>query len=161
MPSFDHAPIRAAIKAKIAAVANVGQVHNRERYAKTASDVLNLYKSNAQAGDRILGWFVSLRSKREWSTEFGQRWYADCRWKVVGYMSLDDADQTEVKLATLTDTIGDAFRADDNLGGAVFSMIDENAGAESGLQVRELDNVLFAGVLCHRAQCELFTRSIF
>jgi PHP family Zn ribbon phosphoesterase len=38
MPSFDLAPIRAAIKAKIAAVANVGQVHDRERYAKTASD---------------------------------------------------------------------------------------------------------------------------
>jgi hypothetical protein len=46
--TFDSAPIRTAIKAKIAGVANAGQVHNRERWPRSGSALKALYESRAR-----------------------------------------------------------------------------------------------------------------
>jgi hypothetical protein len=158
-PTLDLAPVRAAIKAKIAGVASMGQVHDYERYAKDQSALKNLYKSAAQTGERIYGWFVSRRATREWFVDTG-RWVADVDWKMHGLMSLDDADASEKKLDVQVELIRDAFRHDDTLGGAVATLCVANGNEPglSGVQVDEIGPVLFAGVLCHRARLALTTR---
>lgn len=161
MPALDVAPIRAAIAAKLASVAGIGNVHNRERFANKASDLIAMYKSGAQVGDRVLGWFVSYARKREFYLDI-HRWIADTEWRIGGYMSLDDADASELKLAHLTDKVADAFRDDDALGlGAGYTQIVPERGNQRGLQVEEIDHVLFAGVLCHRVRCSLVVRVHF
>lgn len=156
-PTLDLAPVRAAIAAKVAGVASVGIVHAYERYAKGASDLLALYKSAAQDGDRLLGWFVRQGAFAEVFVDTG-RWVRDVDWEIVGYMSLDDADATEKKLSVLVDAIADAFRDDDDLGGTVATCIIDNRGDQAGIQLREFGPVLFAGVLCHRARLGVTTR---
>jgi len=156
-PTLDLAPVRAAIAAKVAAVANVGQVHAYERYAREASALLALYKSAAQGGERLLGWYVRQGGFQEVFVDTG-RWVRDVDWEIVGYMGLDDADATEKKMAVLVDAIADAFRDDDDLGGAVASCIIDNRGDQAGIQLREFGPVLFAGVLCHRARLGVTTR---
>jgi hypothetical protein len=71
--TFDSAPIRTAIKNKIAGVANMGQVHNRERYAKERSALKALYESAAQTGNRCTaGSSRSAPSARRTSTSAGR-----------------------------------------------------------------------------------------
>ncbi len=156
-PTLDLAPVRAAIKAKIETVAGVGLVHDRERYAKDQSALAALYKTAAQTGNRLYGWFISRVATRERFIDLA-RWVADVDWKIHGYMSLDDADATEKKLDVQIELMRDKFRDDDSLGGAVFSLIDEHQENKVGLQVEEIGPVLFAGVLCHRARLSLTTK---
>ena len=157
---FDSAPVRTAIKNKIAGVANVGAVYDYERYTKEAAKLLTLYESAAQTGNRIYGWFVSKLRERERYLDIA-RAIIDIDWKLVAYMSLDDGDATEKKLDAQVELVRDAFRNDDALGGAVDTLIIDNGeGAPPrGVQLEDLDHVLFAGVLCHRARCSLTTRN--
>lgn len=160
MPVLDLAPVRAAIKAKLALVAGIGQVHDRERYAKEAAAFLALYKSAAQGGDRLYGWFVSRRRTRETFEAIG-RYHATVDWELTAYMSLDDADATELKLDAQVELVRDAFRDDDELGGLVSTCIIENRGNQAGVQLEELGPVMLAGVLAHRARCSLATLIYF
>ncbi len=160
MPNLDLAPVRAAIKAKLASVAGMGQVHDYERYAREAAAFLALYKSAAQGGDRLYGWFVSERRISERFVAQG-RYHALVDWSLTAYMGLNDADATEKLLAAQVDLARDAFRADDELGGAVSTCIIENRGNAAGLQLDELAPVTLAGALAHRARCSLATLIYF
>jgi hypothetical protein len=150
----------AAIKAKLAGVANMGTVHDYERYTKEAARLLALYESSAQGGNRIYGWFVAERQVRERYLDIG-RAIIDTVWDLVSYMTLDDGDASEKLLRAQVDKVRDAFRNDDSLGGAVDTLIlDEGGGAPiRGVQLDAMDKVLFAGALCHRARCSLVTRN--
>jgi len=75
-------------------------------------------------------------------------------------MSLDDADSTELTFDTLIESIRDAFRDDDSLGGLIFSTVIDNKSNQAGVQVDETAPVLFAGVLCHSARLSLTTRHL-
>lgn len=159
-PTHDLAPVRTAIRNKIAGVAGMGNVHDYERYAKEQSALIAQYRTGAQTGNRIYGWFVSMVRVREIFNHVG-RWTRDVDWNVVGYMSVDDADATEKKIAAQFDLMADAFRDDDMLGGAVTTCIIDAQGNKSGLQLDDLGHVLFAGVFCHRARASLTTRILF
>lgn len=160
MPTLDLAPVRSAVKAKVAGVANIGNVYDYERYANKASDLIALYSSTAQSGNRLLGWFVQMARKREFFVDTG-RWIADVDWTIRGYMGIEDADATEKKMAVLIDLISDAFRNDDSLGGVIGTQIIEQRGYQVGVQVEEFGPVLFAGVLSHSARLSLVTRIFF
>jgi hypothetical protein len=98
---------------------------------------------------------VSLRSKREWSTDIGRAGTPTADWKVVGYMSLDDADATEKKLAVAHrhDRATPSAPTTPRRRGVQHDHRRTRGQRRSGVQLRELDHVLFAGVLCHRARC--------
>ena len=160
MPDLDLSPVRTAIKAKIAGVANVGAVHDYERYTKEAAALLALYESAAQGGNRVYGWFVSLKRISERFVATG-RYHAIADWALVAYMGLSDADATEKLLAAQVDLVRNAFRADDELGGAVSTCIVEDRGNVAGVQLDDLSPVLFAGLLAHRARCSLATLIYF
>ncbi len=150
------AEIRNAIVATINTVAGIGQVSGYERYAKQSADMLTFYRTQDDGGgaDKILGWHVRRVATREISPDVG-RYVVDHDWQIRGFMSLVDAEETELAFDALIEAVRDAFRDDDTLGGVVDSMItDERAG----VQVSESVPVMFAGVLCHSARLSLTTR---
>jgi hypothetical protein len=78
--------IRDAIKAKMDGVANVGIVHTRERYAENLAKLKPLYVT----GGKICGWYIRLIKTSRTSVAMG-RIKVVHYWKIVGFMSFDDA----------------------------------------------------------------------
>lgn len=160
-PTLDLAPVRSAIVALMQSVAGMGTVHDRERFADKRSALAAMYVNSAQTGQRLYGWFVSRFRTREFYIDIN-RWVADVDWRLVGYMSLDDGDSTELKLNAQVELVRDKFRDSDDLGlGASVTQILPERGNERGVQVEDIDHVMFADVLCHRARCRVATRIYF
>lgn len=149
------ATIRAAIAAKLGGVAGIGQVHDYERYAKTNNELAALYAS----GGRLLGWHFYREATAEEDLNNGEVRRLH-RWKIRGFMSLDDADETGILFDDLVETIATAFRIDPTLGGACLANknLDQEFGP-SGIQVESITPVMFANVLCHRAELVLITET--
>lgn len=151
------AQIRAAILAKLQGVAGIGQVHDYERFAKTEKEFQDLYKDVTD--NRIRGWNFYRASTAERDLDLGEvrRLHA---WRVAGYMSLDDADASGKLFDDLIELVVTAFRTDRTLGGLVIDSKDmESEFGASGVQVEAIEPVMFAGVLCHRAQLTLTTET--
>lgn len=145
--------IRAAIVAKMETVDDIGRVHGFERYAREQKRFLELYKPELH--DEIRGWFVR-RVGTVGTSPALTRHSALHRWRISGFMSLDDERQSEVAFDTLIEALRAAFRADETLNGLIGGMSD---GRVSGLQLDESQPVSFAGVLCHSARLTLYTRT--
>lgn len=146
----DLVTIRTAIVALMTGL-DVGLVHGHERYAHNKSDLKDLYVGNQ---GMLRGWHVRRVSTRESSEELG-RYVRDYRWSIRGFRALEDADGSEQLFDGDIETICNAFRADDELGGVVATCI---VGQEAGIQVQDSGPVMFAGVLCHSAKLALTTR---
>lgn len=151
---------RAAIAAKVAGVADVGRVHDYERYAKTEGDFRALYQADIGAAKSLRGWFLRRVSTKEISVALGVGMQV-IAWRLTGYLAIDDAAASEKTFDGLIEALRAAFRSDPTLGGAVADLYDLTQGdsAPYGLQVEESAPVLFAGVLCHRAVLALTTSS--
>ncbi|MBE0627981.1 MAG: hypothetical protein IH603_00015 [Burkholderia vietnamiensis] len=146
--------IRAAIKAKIAAVADIGVVNDYERYSKNQSELQAQYVATIAGSKQLRGWNIRRKTTKETSPATGS--YAVTHaWDLRGYMALDDSAESEKTFDGLIEALRDAFRTDENLGGLISSTVIEDA---AGVQVIESVPVLFAGVLCHSARLRLFTR---
>lgn len=155
--------VRTAIVAALSGIANVGQVHDYERYAKAEGDFRALYQATIGAGKSLRGWFVRRVSTREVSATVGVGMEV-IGWRITGYLAIDDAAASEKAFDDLIEAIRAAFRADPTLGGVVGDLYDLTQSADSapyGIQVEESGPVLFAGVLCHRAVLGLVTSSPF
>lgn len=147
--------IRAAIKAKLLTVTGIGQVHDYERYAKTNNELAALYAS----GGRLLGWHFYREATAEEDLNNGEvrRLF---QWKLRGFMSLDDDDASGILFDNLVELIATAFRTDPTLGGVCLANknLDHEFGP-SGIQVDSITPVMFANVLCHRAELSLITET--
>lgn len=149
------ATIRAAIEATLTGVAGIGAVHDYERYAKTNAELAALYTS----GGRLHGWHFYREAAAEEDLNNGEVRRLH-RWKIRGFMSLDDADATGIVFDDLVEAIATAFRTDPTLGGACLANknLDQEFGP-SGIQVESITPVMFANVLCHRAELSLITET--
>lgn len=149
------ATIRAAIKAKLVAAAGTSRVHEYERYAKTNSDLAALYTD----GSRLHGWHFYRESTVEEDLNNGEVRLLH-RWKLRGFMSLDDEDATGILFDDEVEAIATAFRTDPTLGGVVLANkdLDQEFGP-SGIQVESIVPVMFANILCHRAELSLITET--
>jgi len=148
MPTI--ASVRTAIMGKLNAVAGIGATHDYERYAASMAGMKALYLS----GGQIKGWNLRRVATEETSPAVG-RYVVTHRWRIAGYMALDDSAATEKAFDDLIEAARDAFRADDTLGGVVATcIIDSVAGA----QVQDSGPVMFGNVLCHGARLALATR---
>lgn len=151
------AAIRTAIVARLASVADIGVVHDRERYAADHAGLKALYWSPTLG--QLRGWHV----RRQQTTETGelrQNSVEHVRWRLVGIMTFDDAASSELAFDALIERIRDAFRADDTLDGTVAQCSLPAAGggsAESAIQLDDCGPAMFAGVLCHVARLSLNT----
>lgn len=149
-----EASVRAAIKAKVQGVTNIGVVHDYERYANAMNEFRTLYQADIAGVKQVRGWYIRRMTRRE-SSDYQGRHEVILGWRVQGFMSLDDASASEKTFDSLVETLVDAFRADETLGGAVDSSI---VGEDAGLQIEDTGPVMFGGVLCHSARGRLMTR---
>lgn len=150
MPAPTLAQIRAAIKAKLEAVATIGTVHDYERFSKRDAEFQALYKTS----NTIKGWNIRRVSTREARLAVG-RYQVFHRWRIRGYMALDDSAASEKTFDTLIEAVKDAFRADETLSGLVKDLLESEQ--QFGIQVEDSGPVMFAGVLCHGARLGLTT----
>lgn len=149
MPTLEQ--IRAAIVSQIESVADIGPVHGFERFAKGEKDFRALYAYNGQ----VCGWHVRRITRREIAPAVGSSTVVN-KWRIRGFMSLEDAASSELVFDGLIEALCDAFRADQTLGGLIFSMTPDGQTV-SGLQLDDSGPVMFAGVLCHSGSLTLHT----
>lgn len=147
--------IRATIVAKMQSVEGIGLVHNYERFADKSSDMKALYVSGAAPNKLLLGWYVRRMGFKK--TKVNTRYEITNRWRITGFMALDDAAGSELLFDALIERIDSEFMKDSNLGGVVFSLTD---GDKSGLQLDDSGPLMFAGVLSHGARLSLSTTHI-
>lgn len=145
------AGIRAAIAAELLAIPGIGQVHDRERYAKTDTALRTLYVHGAA----LRGWYIRRVQTWETSPAIG-RATTYHRWLIRGFHSFDDAAESELAFDDLIEAIRDRFRAA-TLGGVV-SCVDLPDDGQFGIRVEDSGTVMFCGVLCHAAKLSLYTR---
>lgn len=156
---MSHAVIRDALRALIAAVPNVGQVHNRERYVREEGKFRQLYLYTPAGGsEQIRGWWLRRVGTQERTLGVGRNLEVHT-WQVRGYMSLNDTDASEVVFDGLIEAMRNAVRADPTLGGVCEQSPLQDGDGSDGLQVVDSAPVLFCGVLCHSALLELRTWS--
>ena len=144
------ANIRTQIKAKLDGITGIGVVNDYERYAKSQSEFKGFYLDT----DKILGWHIRRVNKKETRPYLG-RWVIVNEWRLRGYMSIDDAAASEKTFDDLIESIGDAFKADDTLTGTIDTMVVNN---DTGITLLKSQPVMLAGVLCHAAELQLYTR---
>ncbi|WP_341893881.1 hypothetical protein [Ferrovibrio terrae] len=146
--------IRNAIVEAMETVGAIGKVHPFERYTADQKKLAEIY----QESGRVNGWYVSRGAMRE-VEDSGDTNMEITDWKIVGYLSLLDGEQSELAFDLLIDQLRAVFRNDETLSGAVWQLGDPDRDDETGLQIERLGPVLFCGVLCHEARLRLTTLS--
>jgi hypothetical protein len=131
-------------------VANVGQVHSRQRWAARWEDYLDQFASTISGTKQIRGWVVTLAESSPIAgspdmegASFGAivRTY---NVKIVGMQALDDSANTESALVTLGESIMDVLDAKKDLG--LASVIDYGVGP---CTMAAHDHRMFGDVLCN------------
>lgn len=152
---------RAAIVAMVAAVANIGRVHDHQVYARGEAPFKRLYLwADDAGGEQVRGWF--LRRVRTTETTGGLgRTINQHQWELKGFMSLRDeptdtqpGEASELEFDALVEAVRLAYRQSVTLGGDVEP---GPLGQPSGFQVTDSRPVMLAGVLCHSATLALTT----
>lgn len=142
--------LKTKIKEKLEGVTGIGNVYDYERYANKTSEFKTLYVNSG----KINGWHFRRTKRKDTQPYIGRREIVQ-EWTIRGFISLDDAGETEKTFDALIDNIIDAFFADDTLGGIIDTMIVNN---NIGIQLLNSQPVMFAGVLCHSAELQFSTR---
>jgi len=125
----------------------------RDAIAATMVAVPDIGKYDHQG--QIRGWNIRRLSRSEKSTAVGISHVVN-KWRISGFMSLSDADESELAFDGLLEDLCAAFRADETLGGLITGTVLENPNV-AGLQIEDSGPVMFAGVLCHSARGILYT----
>lgn len=146
---MEHQVIRAAIAAWLRAVPGIGAVYEYERYAKDDRAMRQFYA----LGDGLLGWHV----RRVGRVESGDLNEVKTSWEVRGFMSIADAEASELAFDGLIDQVLAFYRADPTLGGVVlWPALDDVCVPE----VTDSGPAFFGGVLCHCVKLRLVTRHV-
>lgn len=152
---MSEATHRAALAALIAAVPQIGRVHDYQRYARGEEAFKAHYLHTLPDGStQLRGWQFSRVAVAERSVGVG-RTLNEHSWEIRGFLALNDEAATELTFDDLVEQIRAAYRADPTLGGLATG---EPIGDEDGIQMRDAAPVMFCGVLCHSALLTLQTR---
>jgi len=150
-----HQQIRDWIVSQLNTVANIGTVHGYQRYADREKQLADLYQHNG----RLHGWFV----RRTAVLDTGKSNKEKTTWLIRGYLAINDATASELEFDSLLDAIRDKFfrlESDyETIAGQLIklSSISSSGEIEIGFSVLDSQPVLFAGVLCHSAICQIVT----
>ncbi|HRQ63885.1 MAG TPA: hypothetical protein PKZ76_03325 [Xanthomonadaceae bacterium] len=146
--------IRAAIVAMLVSVPDIGVVHAYERYANDLPGLRQYYWSAPH--NQVRGWYVRRPATSEQGNVF-ERSVEIVRWRIVGVMSLSDAAASELAFDALIESVRDAVRADETLGGVVDQCSLPGGTEEAGIQLDDAGPAMFGGMLCHVARLGLNT----
>lgn len=149
----DLVAIRAAIIAEMAAVPNIGRLHDYERYAQAAGDFREFYIAEIDGSQQLRGWYVRRLTTTETSAVMGS--HEDSHeWLLRGFMALDDANASEKVFDGQIEAVRARFRDNPTLGGLIASVYSPKG---EGPKLVESLPVMFGGVLCHSARIQLTT----
>lgn len=147
---MSHRTIRQAIADKLTAIVASGHVHKFERYAVSQKDFRAFYEQDG----KVLGWFIRRLALSETPDTTTYNTVVET-WRIRGFMSLNDAAESELAFDDLIDAIRAAFRNDETIGDVVETT---KADGEIGIQIEDSGPVMFAGVLCHGVTMRLKTQ---
>ena len=154
--------IRDWIVAQLNTVPTIGVVHAYQRYADREKQLADLYFHNG----RLCGWFVRRVSVAEklLNSQYNNE---QTFWVIRGYLAVNDVAASELEFDALLDAIRTVFRVGmlnplvEIAGEAVLlSYTEQKIKEQIGFAVLDSQPVLFAGVLCHSAQCQLITTRV-
>jgi len=140
--------VRARIKAIVAAVEDVGQVHDYERWSAEWDAFLGHFQKTIEGTDYIRGWTIScsavMQERMDWDQN--RRTY---RYVIRGYWGLDDSVATEKTALAKAISVVEALDAS--------TALHESAGTyEATLaSIERFEPRLFGGTLCHYAEITL------
>jgi len=145
---------RAAIKAVLLAVSNIGNVYDYERWAAFASGQDTIGKATISGSDVIRFWTISCSACRASLETFGNTAGLVTRswvYTIKGAFGLDDSAATEKTAIALIEAVMDALDASET----VHPPSDLTNGSEHPAQMRLFENRFFTnGALCHYVELE-------
>lgn len=145
---------RAAIVAMLLGVAEIGNVHDEEPYARAESAFREFYAwEDATGAQQLRGWFLVRTRTAERALGVGRTMEAHT-WRLRGFMSLDSTAGTGKTFDDLVEAVRRAYRDDITLGGVAVPGPLEQL---SGWQLADAGPVVLAGALCHGATLTLTT----
>lgn len=146
---MSEATVRGYLKDVLDGVADIGIVHDYERWANNQTAFLDLFKTIIGLNNVIRGWTISCAAaSQEWLNEpefdgQGQiiRTY---RYVIRGFLGLDDAAESEKTAWALAETIMQTLDSD-----AVLHGESQVWTVTPPAQLTLFEPRLFGGVLCH------------
>ena len=152
---MSEATVRAQINTVVAAVTNIGGVHDYERWSDDWSAFLTQHKVTISSVDQIRTWLIGYRGFPESVTDGqfnivpGARRH---RFMIFGFLGLDDSAGTEKTFSALAEAVCDALDGDNGAGGlhnpASFLY------AHPAMLVT-VDMRVYGDVLCHYAEIQM------
>ena len=148
MSAAETTAVRNAIVATLNSVADIGVVHAFPRYASNSADMKAFYVSPTH--QQLRGWHIERQSVRE-EGALQERTVENARWLITGLLALSDGGESFLQFDDLIEAVRDAFR---------FKTFDNTVALTDGqnaayIQGEAMDQVMFGGVLCHRARLYL------
>ena len=150
---MSEATIRAALNTIVGGVANIGTVHDYERWSNEWNDFLTLMKTTISSTDVIRGWTIGYGGYvpshpsiggATWR-EFGMTGRVKAHtFYIRGYLGVYDTDESEKTAAALAELVCDTLDADTTIRGSTYYY------AEPAVLLFEAR--MFGGVLCHYTQ---------
>jgi hypothetical protein len=150
-----QATARTAVYNAVNGVTGAGMVYDYERWAAEWPAFLALFKTTVSGVTQIRGWEVCYRGfSAETPRTFGEVRQRRHRFRVQGYMGLEDSAKSEKTFAALTESVANAIDGDATLQGNTFL---ETADAE----IATLEPRLFGGTLCHYAEINVTVSEMY
>jgi hypothetical protein len=140
---MSESDIRTAIKTVLSGVADIGQVHDYERWTASDAEFISVFKTTVAGVDQVRAWLI----RRKGPVNEDQGGVAVHGYIIDGYLSVKDADATEKTLNALIEAVRAAFRANVTLNGSCI-------GADF-LIVNAIDVRMLGAVMCHHAELAL------
>ncbi len=142
---MSYTTILAELKTDLDSVSGIGKVYDYFR----ASDDLEKARETFQKGRIFHVWMISRFAVDPSDAGTSGLSYRNHEFDLWGYYQIDDSEKSEKTFQALCDTVMDTFDTTANLQPTADSAMVEAAALLS------FDQVLFAGVLCHRARIRL------
>lgn len=155
---MSQADVRAIIKAEMDGVTNIGIVHDYERWAVQWPDFLDKFKTTIGATAQIRGWTIMCRGWRDEVTGFRAskneaNIFREYRFVVRGFMSLNDADETEHTAIALTEAVCNRLNTSVQL-----HDLGRAWGYVPLCSLSIFEPRMFGNVLCHYSEIEQVVR---
>ena len=145
MSAADTLAVRNSIVATLNSVPDIGMVHAFPRYANNLATMKEFYVSPAH--QQLRGWHIERQSFRE-EGALQERTVDTARWLITGMLALSDGGESFLQFDDLIEAVRDVFRFE-TFNNTVALTDGQNAAY---IQGEAIDQVMFAGVLCHRAR---------
>jgi hypothetical protein len=151
-----YTTILGAIKTKLEGVTGItggaGKVYDYQRFSTEWNHFLGLFKTT---GNKIHGWNLTRVSTEE-ILQTNNRSERVFVFKIRGYMTIEDAEESEKDFQDIVENICAAFRADMDLGigSTIEAGDDEHTNGIGVVQVQIVEARSFGGTICHFAELE-------